>query len=93
MRWVGDTQISEQTVEEAAETYIATLESRPNAWGRHRHPRYGDSHSVMYLMSSAFGRRTFENAVDEAFRIRRRQNGILPQITNAPDARRETNHG
>lgn len=45
----------ERDLTEVAKEYVETLRGVPNAHGQHRHPVYGMSHSMLYLMHVVYG--------------------------------------
>ena len=50
----------------AAQEYIDILNSGPNAWGQHTHPKTGEvSHSFLLRISLLFGKENVDNALKE----------------------------
>jgi hypothetical protein len=53
-------------VNTAAREYVATLNSPPDGWGQHKHPRLGQSHHVLLAILREFGEDAGNAAIDAA---------------------------
>ena len=62
-----ETKIEEPTLPEMAEEYVKLLNSPPNGWGQHIHPKYGNSHRMLLAMRNRFGLEETNKAIDAAF--------------------------
>lgn len=64
-------EYSDKTVNQWAKEYVDLLNSPANGWGQHVHPRYGESHSMMFAMLQIFGDGATNAAIDAEFEKRK----------------------
>ncbi len=66
----------EPTVESMAREYVDVISGPADGLGRHKHPKYGASHSMMIFMAARFGMDETDAAIKAEFVNRKRENGL-----------------
>ena len=56
----------EENADKMARHYAEIIHSRPNGWGQHISPIYGQSHNILNRMSTLFGTEAMSRAIDKA---------------------------